>query len=248
MELRSLPQHANAFLLQAINQHPYLKTNSRICLQPYGIQPIKPEQWLTQNKQLPTDNILQAKPKRQASYYYGRDCAHKALSNLKCTKKVSMGAFNEPIWPKGFIGSISHTDQLAVAVTIKDVRIKGVGIDIENTLSQSNAGLIFNSVLTSEEASVFESHFLPSSHLNHTQLLTVIFSVKESFYKAAFTRVKRILEYDAIEIFDVQKTSVHYRIKDKRACEQLNISEQKTFVADYRLMGKSIITLALLET
>lgn len=246
MTSHTLQHHAQALLTKASAPYTQVLQASRICLLPYQVHSITQSQWLAQSDQLPRANIQHAQPKRQASYYYGRLCAHQALSQLNCQTKVHMGMYNEPIWPKGFMGSITHTHEMAGAIASSHPLIKGIGIDIENILQSCDANIVFNSVLTKKEAASFETEFRHTSQLSHAHLLTTIFSIKESFYKAAFNQVKRILEFDAIEIIHISEDRAQYRINDHDTCKALNISPEMTLTAHYQIMGKCVITILIL--
>lgn len=55
--------------------------------------------------------------KRKFKFLAGRLCAKKCLSQYGYIGDVSIGAHREPVWPDGFLGAISHTDNITGALT-----------------------------------------------------------------------------------------------------------------------------------
>lgn len=97
-----------------------------------------------------------------------------SLSNLDITYNEN-GA---PIFPGGLVGSISHSDNLAIAVCLQSSQsIRSIGVDIETK---------FNRALNviSKVASPDENRNLPFSGFTLDESAASIFSIKESFYKA----------------------------------------------------------------
>ena len=105
---------------------------------------------------------------------------------------IPSGSDRAPIWPDGIVGSISHCDSLAIAVVAR--RADGtltLGVDIEVALPLE-ADLI-DSICTPAE-----QRYLYSAG-NAGLMAKVIFSIKESVYKAQYPLTGKMLEFDEVE-------------------------------------------------
>ncbi|MFS1525309.1 4'-phosphopantetheinyl transferase family protein [Microbulbifer sp. 2304DJ12-6] len=151
------------------------------------------------NIDLPS-NIAKSVPKRQREYFFGRMAARYALAALDIEQfRVETGKWREPIWPEGTIGSISHNERYAGATVLKATQMKGIGIDIESVLSEKSQLALQNTAIFQSEIRYLQDHGLmtiPGS------VLSIIFSAKESFFKAAFPLVRRYFDFDAVSLVD----------------------------------------------
>jgi 4'-phosphopantetheinyl transferase EntD len=95
------------------------------------------------------------------------------------------------------VGSISHSSSSAVAVAAWRVDVVGIGIDVE--VAGAVEQELWASVLGPRERAWVETCGLPAD-----DAATLVFSAKESLFKAQFPTTGRWLEFDDIEIrFDV---------------------------------------------
>lgn len=136
--------------------------------------------------------IARAADKRQKEFSAGRSAAKAILRDygVKCASiPASSGRY--PLWPPGFVGSISHTEShVLVAVGASDDYC-GLGVDIEK----------INSVEADLYESLFthaEREFLQKS--DDVNIATTLFSCKESVYKAVFPMCHEFLEFTDVEI------------------------------------------------
>ena len=137
--------------------------------------------------------------KRQAEYLAGRYCAAKTLSALGVTDTdVQSGENRVPYWPQGAIGSISHTAGRAVAVASLENNYTGLGIDCEMLIRPDVAERIYNTIAVPSETALFKQ-------LNWSKewFLTLIFSAKESLYKALYPTVGVFFGFDSAEILHI---------------------------------------------
>ncbi len=81
------------------------------------------------------DCLAPMHPRRQVTFAAGRRAARQAMTNHGWpTTAVLRGEAGEPQWPPGVVGSITHTDRLALAVCGASTHWLGVGVDLtENT-------------------------------------------------------------------------------------------------------------------
>lgn len=120
--------------------------------------------------------------KRQGEFLAGRLCAAQALGqNGQCaslpTRDSDTGL---PVWPDGWCGSITHSHGLAAAIAGPTTQWSGLGLDIERLISPKRALRLCDAILTPDE-----QHWLHDlSEDEAARRLTLIFSAKESLYKA----------------------------------------------------------------
>lgn len=89
-----------------------------------------------------------------------------------------------PTWPPGWTGSISHKEgHCAIAVEPSSV-YACLGLDIENPARVREA--LAEKILLPTEEKMLRA-IAKSSHLSFQTLLTIVFSFKESLFKAHFT-------------------------------------------------------------
>lgn len=120
--------------------------------------------------------------KRHSEQLAGRLCAAHALHSLGKGLKVPGRdlATGRPLWPAGACGSITHSHGHAAAVAACHKRWLSVGLDLEKEMAASRAKRLTKAILTPAERLWFNS--LPEQEL--AAKMTVVFSAKESLYKA----------------------------------------------------------------
>ena len=138
--------------------------------------------------------ISRAIPRRQGSYRGGRACADHALRQLGFSFNQpiwpKMGDDRAPIWPGEVIGSISHSDDIALAVVAMRNDIDGVGVDVERPIAKDEAASLARQV-----CQPFELKILQPTRWNGHEF-TAIFSGKEALYKAIYPTVRRFVDFD----------------------------------------------------
>lgn len=144
------------------------------------------------------DSVSRSVPRRRVQYLAGRICARQALRTLSAAEadgQLLIGRDRRPLWPAGYTGSISHCESVAVALACSTTRARGVGVDIESLLSVEVWREISASVTHGADTT-----FLASAPLEASVARTVLFSAKESFFKAAFGVVGRVFDFDAVSL------------------------------------------------
>ena len=137
----------------------------------------------------------QFSPKRLTDFSTGRYCAIKALEQLGIKDAIiPIGKDREPIWPDGVVGSISHCDTLVGAIVAKKSKHISLGLDIEE-IGRVTPDL-FDLVFTEKEKSYLSS--FKGRKLEEQS--TLIFSMKEAFYKMQFPLTKTFLDFKDVEI------------------------------------------------
>lgn len=150
--------------------------------------------------------------KRQVEFAAGRWCAAQALrrSGYRGPCAIDIGAHRAPCWPAGYLGSISHSTGWAVAITAADDAWSGVGIDLEQTMEESNARALAGRIGSAAEMAVGTRAGMPFA-----TWATLLFSAKESLFKALYPSVGRYFHFpDAqAESLDWQANLLHLRLR-----------------------------------
>jgi 4'-phosphopantetheinyl transferase EntD len=139
--------------------------------------------------------IQNALPARRREFIAGRVLARRAMRRLgHAMMAVPIGIDRAPIWPNDLTGSISHTPTwCAVAVAQKSL-CKSIGIDIEEQAFFPPE--LWSTVCTVEEIKWLG--LLPEERREFAAKL--IFSAKESAYKACFQIVRTVPDFRNISI------------------------------------------------
>ena len=113
---------------------------------------------------------------RRQEFARGRGAARLALAQLGCPKvAIAARPDRTPIWPDGYVGSISHCNGFCGAVVCKIADLSAIGFDAE-VLSSSTTEI--DSLMFSREE---RSHFSTLPALHNWRIIA--FSAKEAFYK-----------------------------------------------------------------
>jgi 4'-phosphopantetheinyl transferase EntD len=139
--------------------------------------------------------IAGAVPKRRKEFQAGRAYARKALTVLaKAPEPILRDFGRAPIWPSGFVGSISHTAELCGAVVAKDSDVTTIGLDLENArdLEPEIIPMVCNGQELARAAFVLNLPF--------GQAAMALFSIKESVYKAYWPVAGEFLDFMDVEI------------------------------------------------
>lgn len=133
------------------------------------------------------DDIKGAVVKRKAEFLAGRLIVKLALSALGLAvarQQVGIAHDRSPLWPKGFVGSISHTTDFAVCCVAKAAAGRLIGVDSELILSTAMAQNLAVNIHNETELTV-----LTDAGFSAALATSLIFSAKESLYKALYPLV-----------------------------------------------------------
>ncbi len=151
-----------------------------------------PEMWESPVLEAEEQLISQAIRKRQREFRAGRHCAHTALQKLGLPRQAVLRDANRaPLWPEGYLGSISHCQELCIAACAKQHPIISLGLDVE-PLKPLKPGLE-KYIHTTAETAYLESF---SPRLPER----LVFSAKESLYKCFYPLLETFFGFHAVEI------------------------------------------------
>jgi len=130
--------------------------------------------------------------KRRREFAAGRNCARLALGKLGAPPTaIAIGTHREPLFPEGVSGSITHTGDYCAAAVIWTGVVLTIGIDAElnRPLDRSVSDLILSP----------NERWMVDAHDNGCSFDALIFSIKESFFKAFFPLCRQYLDFtDAV--------------------------------------------------
>lgn len=134
-----------------------------------------------------------AVPKRCAEFLAARVLAGALMRRVGVpAAQVGVGSDRGPVWPRGMTGSISHTDGIAAcAVTTDHTRL--VGVDIETVIPASTQDSILSYCCTKQDAAIVRD----GGGLSELMMATLVFSAKETVFKAVSRLVRRLLDFDS---------------------------------------------------
>lgn len=188
----------SGFLIQE-GPHPIASPEARAYGCSYAVSAYRDELFLGVGWAIAT-RLAQTPVKRRAAFLAGRYCVMKAFQEEKIAwHGLPSNDDRTPAWPRGVVGSISHSDTAAIAAVSTNDEIVGVGVDIERIVGDAVTDEIQGLVLAKEE-----EELLDDSPLDRAAAFTLSFSAKESFFKAAYSRVGRYFEFHAVKIREIQ--------------------------------------------
>ena len=159
-------------------------------------------------------SIAHSVPRRQAEFFFGRLAARIELHEHGIQHaNIPIGSSREPIWPVNFSGSISHTSSLAVAIAAPSKQHLGLGIDVERVPSSDSLSALCRIALDVHECAYLHSKV---GVFSLGELVTMAFSAKECFYKAAFSAVRRFLDFSVVRLsaIDCQRNTISLTVTE----------------------------------
>lgn len=181
--------------------------------------------------------------KRKAEFFAGRYCAKRSLSLLDGTiADIHISPQRYPLWPVHVVGSISHSGNQAIAVTARKVDMRGLGVDIQYEVDSTTCKAIKNQIIFGNE----EEIILKCDEINIKTLFTIVFSAKESFFKAAFAEVGRYFDFSAVSVtkIDQRNSTILIRVNENLS---KNLTIGTEIQAEYKhTLDKKIVTLVRL--
>jgi 4'-phosphopantetheinyl transferase EntD len=146
--------------------------------------------------------IARALSHRRHEFRAGRAVARQALAQLGCAPMAILAhPQRDPIWPQGFLGSITHCERLALAIAAPASLIQAIGVDLED-----DAGLdprLVPMVCRADETA--PQHHFAQLGIDHAKLC---FVAKEAAFKAIFPQQRRAFGFDRLRVcFDIPDRS-----------------------------------------
>ena len=119
---------------------------------------------------------------RQSIFDMGRACAAELLAELGSSEtSIAMAPDRSPVWPQGYVGSITHTDELLGVAVARRKDFRSIGIDAEAIIQPEAAVEIDELCMGGRERALRDS-----AGINHQTFSSLCFSAKESFFKCLY--------------------------------------------------------------
>ncbi len=182
------------------------------------------------------DAISRAVPKRQAEFLAGRYLALQLLTERGIAPvEIAVGDNRAPVWPQGLTGSISHHDQLAACVICpRHHEQAGVGLDIELPVNADIVPGMQGMVVNEQELAR-----LDTDEHNAIWLMTLMFSAKESIFKALYPQVQRYFDFLDVSFLGMDDQWLYFELNTELAGSLPSGRQGKVY---YTRMGESVLT------
>jgi 4'-phosphopantetheinyl transferase EntD len=136
--------------------------------------------------------IARAVPRRRAEFVTGRRLAREALARLGClAASLPPDSDRMPQWPMGFVGTISHSGQLCIALVGRAHNLLGIGIDVEE-VGVMQPGLA-SMICRPDETDM-------NGICGAVDLTLLRFVAKEAFFKAYFPATRAFLDFQDVRV------------------------------------------------
>ena len=144
--------------------------------------------------------IAQARVERKNEYLCGRVLAQAVLNHHFGLDQPITSMYEPlPIWPNHVLGSISHSqNKLIVALSNNAIYL---GVDIEHWVTSEFAQESAHLVLTPSEFDLWKNK--AAEFFDFARYVSLIFSIKESLYKAVYPTAKQYIDFLEASIVDI---------------------------------------------
>tara|TARA_B100001094_G_C18194708_1_gene809872 strand:- start:1690 stop:2403 length:714 start_codon:yes stop_codon:yes gene_type:complete len=167
-----------------------------------GTQPLDPEH-LPQSY---PPSFMNWHPSKQAEFSAGRQLAEYALKHQgSVITSLTYQEQQAPLWPQGYLGSISHKSDRCVVCLTSDVKTY-LGIDLELWFNEDKAQNIAPRILTTTEHQF-------ATQIDLARLCCLIFSAKETLYKALYPKVQQFFGFQDASIVELDLEHQSYQIQ-----------------------------------
>ena len=174
---------------------------------------------------------------RKEHYRSGRICAGEVLSKLGTLGQPVLRdpQTREPLWPEGISGAITHSGKWAAAAAGKTSDVLGIGIDLEDLERQVDSRISRHVCIPEEQKWLQEcgEDFLE-------QNLKIIFSAKESIFKAFFPYTRTYLHFHDARI--LMEQTFFQKSKSGSLSKKEKNSKPEKFEFVYLLLNDKVIS------
>ncbi|MGY2973527.1 enterobactin synthetase component D [Pantoea sp. PA1] len=177
---------------------------------------------------------------RKADFLSGRYAASKILHPLGCKDNIPIGIDRAPIWPQGWRGSISHSQNWAIVVLTSSKNDFYLGVDIEAIRP------VAIREITSFFTNASEQNLLKKCEIEYETALTIAFSAKESLYKALYPMVRCFLGFEAARLTEIDTCKGRFKLMLTKALG-LGLSQGCEFSGRYMIGAYGVATMIILK-
>ncbi|WP_196223352.1 4'-phosphopantetheinyl transferase superfamily protein [Roseibium sp. RKSG952] len=142
------------------------------------------------------ESLKRAVVSRRAEFLATRVLGKLMLRQLGLSETaIGRSADRSPIWPAGCRGAISHTSGVCAVIALRGAG-GYAGVDVETIVGDQTRKEIAESILTPPEMALLGN--LSEPEANH--LLTLLFSAKETLFKALYPQVLRFFGFECAQM------------------------------------------------
>lgn len=141
--------------------------------------------------------------RRKLEFAQGRACLHQMLRELGEHETVGVADDRSPIWPNGFVGSLSHTRDWIWGCVARQDTVGSIGIDTEIIANAALRAETQSTIATEEEWDLVDQFGMTPE-----EAFTLVFSAKEAFYKCWFPLVKTYFDFFDAEVVSITQTTI----------------------------------------
>ena len=146
---------------------------------------------------------------RQREFAAGRILARALLEEAGVpAAPLLRDADRVPIWPEGWLGSISHTREWCVAAVAPRSAARGIGVDVE--LDEPLKAELLETICTPGEIRALGAGDAGLSEA------TLHFSIKEAVYKACFPQLRERWDFQDVEL-EIDAAAERFRASPPRS-------------------------------
>lgn len=176
-----------------------------------------------------------AADKRRAEFLAGRFAALEALRGLRVAEPPGRNQDGSPRWPAEIVGSITHGAERALCCVAYRRELRGMGIDAER-LMNDDVKLELRRRICSQGELALGAEQLPL--LREHELVSLVFSAKESLYKCLYPAVGRFMDFHAARLVDAVARSTEAHAVVGELTLELAVDWSSRFRAGQRLTAQ----------
>lgn len=178
--------------------------------------------------------VAHAVERRRAEFSTGRVLAADGLRELGIPRHpIGRGSHNEPLWPPGIVGSISHSSGICIVVLASSNAMEFIGIDVEScTADVTKIGKLIMTPRELQRRSTADAVTLD-------ERTRVTFCAKEAVFKAIFPLVARFVDFQEVALTVNADTQTF----EARACKDDNLDELlRRGIGRFGIFGSALIS------
>ncbi len=208
-------------------------------------------------------------PGRRAEFVAGRVCAWRALLEARAKEATAKEAGDKeagdkdagakdiaatvrgpvlpvherlPVWPAGWLGSISHSGAWAVAAVASEARCQALGLDLQDLIAPQTVADVQPLVATERELARMAAQW------DRPHALTLLFSAKEALYKALYPRLRRFQDFDAAELTAISASRAEVTLTLTRDWDDVAWRAGQAVSVRYAWVAEGVLTACCVAT
>lgn len=157
-------------------------------------------------------DIINSVVQRKGEYLAGRIASRIAQYLLGLSPEpVGTGQHRNPMWPTNTLGSITHANDYAIVAMARTQYVHRIGIDYEPWMDTRTIKSVIDIIMCEREKTKIEV-----DSRTPRKDITIIFSAKESLFKALYDECGEYKDFYAAEFvaIDHQKSTLRLRLTE----------------------------------